>query len=167
MANYNSSNAYKMRYEDGAAEKIRKSPSKKASQPKKHIRPNMTVRLNRKTESRQVLAPGKLVRPLRSFDAGQVRMLFAAGFAFFVLITFFAINIGIQVRDNELTNQLNEKKRILAALQDDYSGLSMKQEKIWNEDSIEEYAEQNLGMQKRDNHQVNWFVVNWDNDFED
>ena len=166
MANYNSSNAYKMRYEDGAAEKSRKRLPKTPDR-QKHIRPNMTVKLNKKRESKPMLAPRTLVRPFRSFDAEQVRLLFAAGFAFFVLIIFFAFTIGCQVRDNELTNQINERKQILADLRSDNSNLVVKQDQTWSDETIAAYAEQNLGMQKRDNHQVNWFVVNWDNDFED
>ena len=166
MANYNSSNAYKMRYDDGAAEKSRKSQSGTPAR-KKHIRPNMTVKLNKKRESRPVLAPKTLVRPLRSFDAGQVRLLFAAGFVFFVLISFFAFTIGCQVRDHELTHKINERKKILANLQDDYTGLDVKRQRVWSDSALQEYAEQNLGMQKRDNHQVIWFEVDWDNDFDD
>ena len=130
MATYNSSNAYKMRYEDGAAEKVRRSPSKKAHDRKKHIRPNMTVKLNKRKESKPALAPRTLVKPLRSFDPGQVRLLFAAGFAFFILISFFAFTIGCQVRDNELTNQINNRENTLSELQDDHQGLIQTREDL-------------------------------------
>lgn len=166
MTNFNGSNAYKMRYDDGAAEKKKRIRAYEPDE-QKHIRPNMTVKLNRKNESKPVLAAKPLTVKVRSFDPGEVRMIFAAGFAFCVLIAYFVFIIGCQVRDNELSHLIKERQSTLSSLKADYSGLEYKKETLISDAAIEEYAELNLGMQKRDNHQLNWFEVSWDNDFSD
>ncbi len=166
MTNFNGSNAYKMRYDDGTAEKRKKArPSGPDGQ--KHIRPNMTVKLNRKSESKPALAAKPLTAKVRSLDPGAVRLIFTAGFAFCVLIAYFAFIIGCQVRDNELNHLIKERRSTLSSLKADYSGLMVKQDGVKSNFSIEVYAEQNLGMQKRDNHQLYWFEVSWDDDFSD
>lgn len=172
MSNYNSSSAYKMRNENGTSEKIRKNrperhEPERSSEPRKRIKPNMTVRLNRKYESKRALPKKPLVRPFRSFDAGQIRLLFAGGFAFFVLMSFFAFTIGCQVRNNELTSLITQRKNSLSNLKNDYSGLVVARRQKLENANLEEYAEQNLGMKKRENHQIVWFEVDWDNNFDD
>jgi len=54
MVNLNGSNAYNMRYDDGAAEKKKKQQPGAPS--KKHIRPNMTVKLNKKKREQACFA---------------------------------------------------------------------------------------------------------------
>jgi len=165
MVGFNGSNAYKMRYEDGAAEKKKKQQP--AVPAKKHIRPNMTVKLNRKKESKPVLPRKPLKQKGRSLDAGEVRLLFAGGFAFCVLIAFFAFTMRCNAVENELTNQINEREKYLASLKSDYSNLKVKHDIVFSEEAIEAYAKQNLGMQKRDGHQMKWFTVKWGDDFDD
>jgi len=70
-------------------------------------------------------------------------------------------------KDNELTNLINEREKTLSALQSDYSGLIYRRDKVLSDDAIEEYAKQNLGMQRRDNYQTKWFEVSWGDDFDD
>ena len=165
MVNLNGSNAYNMRYDDGAAEKKKKQQPGAPS--KKHIRPNMTVKLNRKKESKPVLPHKPRKQKGRSLDAGEVRLLFAGGFAFCVLIAFFAFTMKCNAKDNELTNLINEREKTLSALQSDYSGLIYRRDRVLSDEAIEEYAKQNLGMQRRDNYQTKWFEVSWGDDFED
>ena len=165
MANYNSSNAYKMRYEDGAAEKRKKKQS--GTPEKKHIRPNITVKLNRTKESKPVLPRKPFRQRGRSLDAGEVRLLFAGCFAFCVFIAFFAFTMKCNAKKNELTNLIREREEALASLQSDYSGLVVDRDRIFSEKRVEAYAKQNLGMQKRENHQMKWFEMSWGDDFED
>lgn len=165
MVNFNGSNAYKMRYEDGAAQKKKKEQP--AAPAKKHIRPNMTVKLNRKRETKPALAPKRPKSKVRSLNDGEIRMLFAAGFAFFVFITFFAFTMRCHANDNELTLIIESKKQMLASLEHDYSVLVVKRDNLLSEAAVEAYASQNLGMQKRDNHQMKWFEVSWGDDFDD
>ena len=165
MANLNGSNAYKMRYEDGAAEKKKKQQSEGSQ--KKHIRPNMTVKLNRKKESKPVLPRKPRVQRGRSLDPGEVRLLFAGGFAFCVLIAFFFFTMKCNAKENELTHLIEVREKTLASLQNDYSGLMLTREHILTDDAIEDYAKNNLGMQRRDNHQMKWFEVSWGDDFDD
>ena len=170
MNDFNSSNAYKLRYDDGAVRKPKKKQSADKA-PQKHIRPNMTVRLNRMDDSRskrkRMLAAKPIANPFRSFNPAQVRVLVAFGFAFGVLMSFFVFTIRCQVKDNELTHLINERKATLEDLNHDYEGLVVKQQSLLNDSYIQEYAEQNLGMQKRVNHQIGYFTVRWEDDFGD
>ena len=166
MNNLNGSNAYNMRSENSAApQRRRKQPAKLPT--KKHIRPNMTVRLNKKREELPVIARKPRKSRVRSLDDGEVRMIFAGGFAFFVLISLFVIIMRMHALDNELTLLIDQKKAELTALQNDYTGLQVKRDHILNDTTVYTYATNNLGMQKRSNHKVKWFEVSWDDDFDD
>ena len=164
MVEFNGSNAYQMRYEEGAAEKKKQQPE---APEKKRIQPNMTLKLNRRKKSKPVLPHKPVVKKGRSLDAGEVRLRFAGGFAFCVLIAFFSFILRCNASNNELRNTLNEKKQILANLQSDYSGLVVKRDQIFVDEAIEEYATKNLGMQRKDGHQTKWFEVSWDDEFDD
>ena len=126
----------------------------------------MTVKLNKKRENKPALAPKQKASRVRSLDPGEVRVLFAGGFVFFVLIAFFAFTMRCHARANELTLIINQRKATLASLQNDYTGLVVKRDHLLSEEAIEAYATQNLGMQRRSNHQVKWFEVSWDDDFD-
>ncbi len=165
MVELNGSNAYKMRYEDGTAEKKKKQQPKVPA--KKHIRPNMTVKLNRKKERKQVLARKPAMKKGRTLGDGEIRLLFAGGFAFCVMIAFFAFTMRCNATNNELANILKEKESKLAVLKSDYSSLVVIRDNDLSDEEIEEYAEKNLGMQKKDSHQMKWFEVSWGDDFDD
>ena len=115
MVEFNGSNAYQMRYEEGAAEKKKQQPE---APEKKRIQPNMTLKLNRRKKSKPVLPHKPVVKKGRSLDAGEVRLLFAGGFAFCVLIAFFSFILRCNASNNELRNTLNEKKYLYTFLED-------------------------------------------------
>ncbi len=165
MVNLNGSNAYQMRYEEGAVRKKRKEKSDVPA--KKHVRPNMTVKLNTKRAKKPSHAPKQLKNRVRTLDAGEVRVLFAGGFVFCIIIAFFAFTMCCHARDNELTLLINQKKDELASLQNDYQGLMVERDNFLADDAIEDYAIHNLGMQKRESRQVKWFEVSWNDDFDE
>ncbi len=168
MNEFNSSNAYKLRYDSDAARKQKKTGEAGGQ---KRIRPNMTVRLNRmdgkKSRHKHMLAAKPMVNPFRSFNPAEVRALVAFGLAFSMLIAFLVVNVKFQMRDNELTHRINLKKKELSSLMDDHTTLIVKKKSLMNDSAIQEYAEQNLGMQKMENYQLVYFKVPWEDDFAD
>ena len=83
------------------------------------------------------------------------------------MIAFFAFTMRCNATNNELANILKEKESKLAVLKSDYSSLVVIRDNDLSDEEIEEYAEKNLGMQKKDSHQMKWFEVSWGDDFDD
>ncbi len=160
MQNYNGSNAYEMRNAGGAP---RKKPQRKRPEQQKrkqkHIRPNMTVRLNKRSENVRIRSTEGLANAFVSFNPVQLRLLFAAGFAFAVLLMFFAVTVKCQVKDNELSHTITKLESEQAELKRINEALVLKRNKIIHESSVETYAEQKLGMKRRDSYQLKWFTV--------
>ena len=118
-------------------------------------------------ERKQVLARKPAMKKGRTLGDGEIRLLFAGGFAFCVMIAFFAFTMRCNATNNELANILKEKESKLAVLKSDYSSLVVIRDNDLSDEEIEEYAEKNLGMQKKDSHQMKWFEVSWGDDFDD
>jgi len=168
MQNFNGSNAYKMR-STGTAPKKKTSGKKPKSAPdkRKHIRPNMTIRLNKRSETVRVKSPEGLSNAFRSFDRAQMRILFVSGFAFVVLLLFFALIINCGIKSNELTHTMQKKQEELQQLEIENQSLITMRKQIMTDSYIKEYAEHKLGMQRRENYQLKWFTVNDDDDSAD
>lgn len=173
MAIQNGNNAYQIRYEGNTAEKrvyrrpaVREKPVVREA-PRKHIRPNMTVKLNRKRETKPSFAPRPAASNARSLNPAQKRIMFAAVFIFGIIICYFVYSVVCRVQEHELDHEIEQSRIELEELKNDYTGLKIAQETQWSDAAVQEYAENILGMQKRNNHQIFWFEVPWDNDFED
>ena len=159
MQNFNGSNAFKMR--SSAAPKKKKSGVKKRTRTgqRKHIQPNMTVRLNKTKRPAHVKSTERIAEPIRSMNNNQLRLLFGAGLVFSVLLLFFVVTVNLQIRENELSHEIKAKKKVLAELESEHSGLTYTRDTILNKSTVEAYAEQRLGMLRPDNYQVQWFTV--------
>lgn len=89
-----------------------------------------------------------------------------AGLAFSALALFFTISINYQVKENELTTAIEKSEAELTSLQNDYDGLMVKYDTKMSDSAIEEYAKNTLGMQKRENFQLEWIAVGEQDDFD-
>ena len=170
MANRNGNNAYKYRFEGNAVRNRpdRMPPVHEQSNPaQKHIRPNMTVKLNKTKERKPSLAQGTLTKNFRSLDPVQVRMVIIGVSTCLVVAFFLFCNLFFMIKGNELDNTIAEQEAKLAGLENDYNNLVLGKDKFMSDAALEEYAKHRLGMQRRDSHQVTWFEVPWEDDFED
>ena len=63
------------------------------------------------------------------------------------------------------SSQIEESKKNLATLQNDYDGLMVQYDTKMSDSAIEEYAREKLGMQKRENFQLEWISVGEQEEF--
>lgn len=94
-----------------------------------------------------------------------VRRMATAGIAFLTLALFFTASVGYQVRENELTAKIEQTEKDLTALKNDYDGLMVQYDTKMSDSAIEEYAREKLGMQKRENFQLEWISVGEQEEF--
>ena len=64
-----------------------------------------------------------------------------------------------QVRLTELTDSINSTEKALSESESVYTQLQMKSDALMSLDSVEAYAEQNLGMQKAEKDQVEYISM--------
>lgn len=126
-------------------------------------RSSKTVRLRRINKTASLPKTG---RGLRSFSVPELKLLAAAGLSVGLLFTFMALNLNYDARANELANTIAKREQELKTLQNDYEGLKVKYDTRMNDTAIQEYAEKELGMQKRENFQIHWIDVGENNEFE-
>lgn len=126
-------------------------------------RSSKTIRLRRINKTASLPKTGK---GLRSFSAPELKLLAASGMSVLLLFTFVALNLNYDARANELANTIAEREQELKTLQNDYEGLKVKYDTRMSDTAIQEYAEKELGMQKRENFQIHWIDVGEKNEFE-
>jgi Cell division protein FtsL. len=159
MQNFNGSNAYKMRGGSSAPKKKSADRSGVRHGQKKHIKPNMTVRLNKTASPARVKSPERLAEPFRSLDQRQLRLLFGSGLFFAAFLLFFVVTVNFQIRENELAHLIEEQNKTLAELESEHNSLLLDYDSLMSDSAIEAYAMQKLGMQHRDNYQIKWFTL--------
>lgn len=134
--------------------------------PAKRVRSTKTIRLNKLHRAdNPVNSAWSMAGAFRSLNAGQLKMVFTAAVSFAVVVGCLLVNISYQARENELAAIIAEKQHELQALQNDYQGLEIEYEQRMNSASIEAYAKEKLGMQKRENFQLEWINVGSEDDF--
>lgn len=126
-------------------------------------RSSKTIRLRRINKTASLPKTGK---GLRSFSVPELKLLAASGLSVLLLFTFVALNLNYDARANELANTIAEREQELKTLQNDYEGLKVKYDTRMSDTAIQEYAEKELGMQKRENFQIHWIDVGEKNEFE-
>lgn len=160
------SNAYKV--SNNAIDEKKRWEEREAGDrhPARRVRSTKTIRLNKlHRPDNPVGSARSMAGAFRSLNAGQLKMVFTAALSFGVLVGFFLVNISYQAKENELSATIAERQQELEVLQHDYEGLKVKYDKRMNPSSIEEYAKEKLGMQKRENFQLEWINVGSEDDF--
>lgn len=141
----------------------KKAPEKKGErQPVKHVKSSKAIKLKRIKHTSSL----KMPKSFNSFNAKELKLMATAGLAFSVLALFFTISINYQVKENELTTAIEKSEAELTTLQNDYDGLMVKYDTRMSDAAIEEYAKNTLGMQKRENFQLEWITVGEQGDFD-
>lgn len=140
-----------------------KKAEKKASETEyRHIKSSKAIRLKRIKHTSSLKMPTAFRSLAQSIG---VRRIAVVGVSFLAVMTFFIASVSYQVRENELTAQIEENKRSLATLQNDYDGLMVQYDTKMSDSAIEEYARERLGMQKRENFQLEWISVGEQEEF--
>lgn len=134
-------------------------------------RSSQTYRLRRvsHTSSLPMSEPTSTPTPkktFRSLNPGQWKLVITAGMALTVLGAFLVVNINYEAKKNELSTLIAEREAKLQTLKNDYDGLMVEYDTEMSDSAIQEYAESELGMQKRENFQLEWIEVGEQNDFE-
>lgn len=122
-----------------------------------------TLRLRRVNKTSSLPMSNKA---FRSLNSSQVKLMAAAGAALVLLGAFFVANINYEVKKNELSTLIAQREAELQTLKNDYDGLMVQYDTKMSDSAIQEYAEKELGMQKRENFQLEWISVGEQNDFE-
>ncbi len=125
----------------------------------KSIRVKKLKRINRTSSLKMPTAFRSLAQSI------GVRRMAAAGASFLALMVFFIASVGYQVRENELTAQIEATQNELTKLKNDYDGLMVQYDTKMSDSAIEEYAREKLGMQKRENFQLEWISVGEQEEF--
>lgn len=130
-------------------------------------RSSQMLRLRRvNTSSVPMSKPAEGKKTFRSLNPGQWKLLITAGMALTVLGAFLVVNINYEAKKNELSTLIAEREAKLQTLRNDYDGLMVEYDTAMSDSAIQEYAETELGMQKRENFQLEWIEVGEQNDFE-
>lgn len=127
-------------------------------------RSSKTLRLRRVNHTSSL--PKSSNKAFRSLNPGQVRLMIMAGLVLGVLGTFLVVNINYEAKKNELSTLIAQREQELQSLKNDYDGLMVEYDTKMSDSAIQEYAEKELGMQKRENFQLEWISVGEQNDFE-
>lgn len=122
-----------------------------------------TLRLRRVNKTASLPMSNKA---FHSFNADQIKLIVVSGVSLVALAAFFVASIGYQARKNELATTIASREADLKKLEDDYQGLMVDYDTKMSDSAIQEYAEEKLGMQKRENFQLEWISVGEENDFE-
>lgn len=105
-------------------------------------------------------------KTVRSLNPAQWKLVIAGGAALTVFGAFLLMSVNCEAQKNELSTQIAEKEASLQTLKNDYDGLMVEYDTAMSDAAIQEYAETELGMQKRENFQLEWIEVGEQNDFE-
>lgn len=141
----------------------KKAPDKKAEQqPRKHIKSSKAIKLKRIKHTSSLKMPSTF----NAISPKAWKMLTTAGLACLALTFFFVVSISYQVQENELTAAIEKSESELTTLKNDYDGLMVKYDTKMSNAAIEEYAKNTLGMQKRENFQLEWITVGEQDDFD-
>lgn len=122
-----------------------------------------TLRLRRVNKTSSLPMSNKA---FSSLNSSQVKLMITAGLALAVLGAFFVANVSYEVRNNELSTLIAKREAELELLKNDYEGLMVQYDTKMSDSAIQEYAEKELGMQKRENFQLEWISVGEQDDFE-
>lgn len=122
-----------------------------------------TLRLRRVNKTSSLPMSNKA---FKSFNSSQIKLIISAGLALAVVGVFFVASVNCEARNNELSTLIAQREAELEALKNDYDGLMVKYDTKMSDSAIQEYAEKELGMQKRENFQLEWISVGEQNDFE-
>lgn len=126
-------------------------------------RSSKTLRLRRVNHTSSLPMSNKA---FHSLNTSQIKLMVTAGCALAMLGTFFVVNINYEAKKNELSTLIAEREAQLQTLKNDYDGLMVEYDTQMSDAAIQEYAEKELGMQKRENFQLEWISVGEQNDFE-
>jgi cell division protein FtsL len=138
------------------------SEKRTEQQPVRHVNSSKAMRLKRVKHTSSL----KMPKAFNSFNAKELKIIVSACLAFGVLAVFFSVSIYYQSRENELTTAIEQSESELVTLQNDYDGLMVQYDTRMSDAAIEEYAENTLGMQKRENFQLEWITVGDEDDFD-
>lgn len=144
-----------------------KKSSKKSAeqQPQRHVKSSKAIRLKRIKHTSSLKMP-KAFNSFNSLNSKELKWIATAGMAFCALAVFFTISINYQAKENELTSAIEKSEAELTSLQNDYDGLMVQYDTKMSDAAIEEYAKNTLGMQKRENFQLEWITIGEEDDFE-
>lgn len=148
----------------------RKEPEKKAERKiqeteYKHIKSSKSMRV-KKLKRIDRTSSLKMPTAFRSLaQSVGLRRIVIASVSVVSLLAFFVASVGYQVRENELTAQIEATQTELSKLRNDYDGLMVEYDTKMSDSAIEEYAKEKLGMQKRENFQLEWISVGEQEEF--
>lgn len=126
-------------------------------------RSSKTLRLRRVNKTASLPMSAKA---FRSIDPEQAKVMIVGGLSLAVLAAFCVATIGYESKKNELATTIAKRQAELQTLENDYQGLMVEYDTRMSDSAIQEYAEKELGMQKRENFQLKWIEVGEQNDFE-
>lgn len=139
----------------------KKSPERKPQEnTQKHVKSSKAIRLKRIKHTSSLKMP-------RAFRALDLKRVAAVGLALSAVALFFTVSVSYQVRENELTSSIEKSEAELTTLKNDYDGLMVRYDTKMSDSAIEEYAKNELGMQKRENFQLEWITVGEQDEFAD
>lgn len=137
-----------------------KKPKQKAEY--KNVKSSKTIKLKRIKHTSSLVMPTAF-RSLANL-LGMRRMMGTLA-VILAFSCFFVFSVGYQAKENELTAKIQASQAELKTLKNDYDGLMVAYDTKMSDSAIEEYAREKLGMQKRENFQLEWISVGEQEEF--
>lgn len=140
--------------------------TRQSPETRRHITPNKEMRLNKVDRSRHTASSKPIGVSFTSISLRTWRKIVAGGLFVAIIAVFLMAAMNCQLRKNETVQQINECRKELQNLVNDYNGIKVKYDSRMNDTAIEVYARTHLGMQHRENYQVTWIEIDGDDEFD-